>query len=50
MHVEDTEMNIEAAHDELLRYFRSISSNRWLMVKVFGILLVFFLFSVIFLV
>ncbi|XP_055347053.1 syntaxin-5-like [Paramacrobiotus metropolitanus] len=42
MHVEDAESNIEAAHDELLRYFRSISSNRWLMAKVFGILLVFF--------
>ena len=49
MHVEEAETHIEAAHDELLRYFRSISSNRWLMAKVFGILILFFLFGVIFL-
>ncbi|OQV19045.1 Syntaxin-5 [Hypsibius exemplaris] len=49
MHVEEADTHIEAAHDELLRYFRSISSNRWLMAKVFGILILFFLFGVIFL-
>jgi len=40
--VDEAEMNVEAAHTELLRYFRSVASNRWLMIKVFGMLLFFF--------
>lgn len=28
---------------ELLKYYASVSSNRWLMIKVFGILIAFFL-------
>jgi len=39
----DTSLNVEAAHQSLLRYFQSISSNRWLMLKVFGVLFVFFI-------
>lgn len=46
--VDDAQLNVEAAHDELLRYFRSISSNRWLMVKVFGVVIVFILIFAIF--
>jgi len=46
--IESTQMNVEAAHTELLRYFQSISSNRWLMVKIFGVALVFFLIFVVF--
>ncbi|RXG71955.1 Syntaxin-5 [Armadillidium vulgare] len=46
--VDDAEMNVEAAHTELLKYFKSISSNRWLMVKIFGILIVFFVIFVVF--
>ena len=46
--VEDAQLNVEAAHDELLRYFRSISSNRWLMFKVFGIVLIFVVIFAIF--
>lgn len=46
--IESTHMNVEAAHTELLRYFQSISSNRWLMIKVFGVVLVFFLIFVVF--
>ena len=46
--VDDAQMNVEAAHDELLRYFRSISSNRWLMFKVFGVVIVFILIFAIF--
>ncbi|KAF0306572.1 Syntaxin-5 [Amphibalanus amphitrite] len=47
--VEDTSMNVEAAHSEILKYFQSVSSNRWLMVKVFGVLIVFFIVFVMFL-
>ncbi len=41
-------MNVEAGHGELLKYFQSVTSNRWLMVKVFGVLIFFFIFFVIF--
>ncbi|KAK4020768.1 Syntaxin-5 [Daphnia magna] len=46
--VDDAQLNVEAAHDELLRYFRSVSSNRWLMLKVFGVVLVFILIFAVF--
>jgi len=40
MHVSD---NVEGARRELLKYYTSISNNRWLMLKIFGVLIVFFL-------
>lgn len=46
--VSDIQMNVEAAHSELLKYFQNISSNRWLMIKVFMILIVFFVVFVVF--
>jgi len=46
--VEDTSMNVDAAHTEILKYFQSVTSNRWLMVKVFGVLIAFFLIFVVF--
>ncbi|XP_022108678.1 syntaxin-5-like [Acanthaster planci] len=46
--VEDTVMNVEAAHSEILKYFQSVTSNRWLMVKVFIVLIVFFVIFVVF--
>ncbi|CAH1407635.1 unnamed protein product [Nezara viridula] len=46
--VHDTELNVEAAHSEILKYFQSISSNRWLMIKIFGVLIFFFMFFLIF--
>ncbi|XP_071529096.1 syntaxin-5 [Panulirus ornatus] len=46
--VEDAELNVEAAHSELLKYFKSVSSNRMLMIKVFGIMIVFFVIFVVF--
>eukprot|EP00127_Corallochytrium_limacisporum_P006737 Clim_evm7s235 gene=Clim_evmTU7s235 len=46
--VQDAEMNIEGAHNELLKYFTSISNNRMLFLKVFGVLLFFFIFFVVF--
>lgn len=46
--VQDAELNIEGAHTEILKYFQSVSKNRWLMVKIFGVLIFFFLFFVMF--
>lgn len=40
--VEDIDMNISGAQRELLKYYAHISNNRWLFLKIFGILLVFF--------
>lgn len=47
--VQDAEMNIEAAHGEILKYFQSVTKNRWLMIKIFGVLILFFIFFVVFL-
>lgn len=47
--VEDTQLNVEAAHGEILKYFQSVTSNRWLMVKIFLILILFFIVFVVFL-
>jgi syntaxin 5 len=46
--IQDTELNIEAAHSEILKYFQSVTKNRWLMIKIFGVLIFFFLFFVLF--
>jgi len=46
--VEDVHLNVEAAHSEILKYFQSVTSNRWLMIKVFAILIVFFIIFVVF--
>ncbi|KAM4018440.1 syntaxin-5 isoform 1-T2 [Anomaloglossus baeobatrachus] len=47
--VEETHLNVEAAHSEILKYFQSVTSNRWLMIKIFLILIVFFIIFVVFL-
>ena len=44
--LEEFQVNVEAGQNELLKYFRSISSNRWLMVKIFAVLFVFFVLFV----
>ena len=41
--VDDVELNVSEAHSELLKYFQSVTSNRWLMIKVFGVLIIFFI-------
>ncbi|XP_034454319.1 syntaxin-5a isoform X1 [Hippoglossus hippoglossus] len=46
--VEDTQLNVEGAHTEILKYFQSVSSNRWLMIKIFLVLIVFFIIFVVF--
>ena len=46
--LESATLNVEAAHNEILKYFQSVTSNRWLMIKVFGVLILCFIFFVIF--
>jgi len=46
--IEQAEMSIEGAHSEILKYFQSVTNNRWLMVKVFGTLVAFFIIFVVF--
>merc|ERR1719478_1869069 len=46
--VDDTTDNMNAAQDNLLKYFHHISSNRSLILKVFCILIFFVVFFVIF--
>ncbi|CAH6723615.1 integral membrane protein Sed5p [[Candida] jaroonii] len=41
--VEDINLNISGAQRELLKYYNNISSNRWLFLKIFGVLIIFFL-------
>ncbi|CAM9495892.1 syntaxin-5-like [Lampetra fluviatilis] len=47
--IEDTQLNVEGAHTEILKYFRSVSSNRWLMIKLFAILILIFIIVAMFL-
>lgn len=49
MNIENMHYNIERGQSELAKYLRSISSNRWLMIKLFAILLVFIIFWSVFL-
>lgn len=43
------ELHVEAAHGELVKYLSNVSSNRWLMLKIFGVLIFFFIVFVVFL-
>jgi len=38
---------VEQAHSELVKYMQSVGSNRMLMLKIFGILIAFFIFFVV---
>lgn len=40
---EDVVDNVEGAQRELLKYWSRVSSNRWLIAKLFGVLMIFFL-------
>ncbi|CAL5096805.1 unnamed protein product [Urochloa decumbens] len=44
----DTLVNVEAAQGQLLKHLNNISSNRWLMSKIFVVLIVFLLIFVLF--
>ncbi|CAF1082715.1 unnamed protein product [Rotaria sordida] len=47
--VDEATDHIEGAHTELLKYLRSVTSNRWLIIKVFAVLIIFFLIFIVFL-
>ncbi|KKF95932.1 Integral membrane protein SED5 [Ceratocystis fimbriata CBS 114723] len=40
---EDIVDNVEGAQRELMKYWSRVSSNRWLLAKMFGVLMIFFL-------
>jgi syntaxin 5 len=40
---QDTLENVEGAQRELLKYWNRVSGNRWLVAKMFGVLMIFFL-------
>jgi syntaxin 5 len=40
---EDVVDNVQGAQRELLKYWSRVSGNRWLVVKMFGVLMIFFL-------
>ena len=46
--VDTTLANVDSAQAQLLKYLNSISSNRWLVMKVFAVLLVFLIIFVVF--
>ncbi|XP_026489475.1 syntaxin-5 [Vanessa tameamea] len=46
--IHDAEMNVEAGHREIMKYFQNITGNRALMFKIFGVLIFFFIFFVVF--
>lgn len=45
----DVEMNVTGAQDYLMKYYKSISSNRWLIIKILIVVLIFFFIFVVFL-
>lgn len=40
--VEDADINVNAAHEELLKLWKNVSSNRWLMAKIFMVIMATF--------
>lgn len=48
MNVEETLVATESAYSELQKYYEWVSGNRWLMIKVFAVLIVFAIIFVVF--
>ncbi len=46
--VDDALANVDAGQAQLLKYLNTISSNRWLIMKVFFVLMVFLVFFLVF--
>lgn len=46
--IDEVSLNVQRGQAELLRYLRSVSSNRWLMIKIFAVLVAFIVFSMFF--
>lgn len=47
--ITETFANVDSAQDQLLKYLNNISSNRWLIMKVFFVLMIFMILFVVFL-
>ena len=48
--VDDTLSNVTSAQAQLLKYLNTVSNNRWLVLKVFAVLMAFLVFFVMFVV
>ncbi|KAL2653045.1 hypothetical protein R1flu_021173 [Riccia fluitans] len=46
--LDQTHQNVEGAQNALLKYLNQISSNRWLIIKIFMVLVIFLLIFVVF--
>jgi syntaxin 5 len=46
--VDETLTQVEAGQAQLLKYLNTISSNRWLLLKVFGIIMLALIFFLVF--
>jgi syntaxin 5 len=46
--VKKADVNVEAAHSELLKYFQSVASNQWLIIEIFFVLIIFFVIFIVF--
>jgi syntaxin 5 len=44
----ETTANVEGAQGELLKYLNNISSNRWLLMKIFFVLMVLLMIFIFF--
>lgn len=44
--VDDTLANVTSAQAQLVKYWNSISTNRWLVLKVLGVLFIFLIFFI----
>lgn len=46
--LDDTLTNVDAGQAQLLKYLNTISSNRWLMLKIFGVIMIAVMFFLLF--
>ena len=46
--IEEADINVNEAQKQLLKYMQSMGSNRWLMLRVFAVVIVLFVAFVIF--
>jgi hypothetical protein len=46
--IAQTQVNVDTARDQLLRYLQSVSSNRWLALKLFLVLIFFVVIFIVF--
>ena len=46
--IQQTEINVNTARDQLLRYLETVSSNKWLLLKLFFVLIFFVVIFIVF--